>query len=82
LDAAVPISLQTTLFDDPQTLVREFRDAQSRLDFPLREAERCERCPYFRGLCPAGTSASGVGDIIHAAAIDSEYLGGDEASIG
>jgi len=80
-DAAVPIDLRPTLFNDPQTLVREFRDAQSRLEFPLREAERCRRCPYYHGICPAGTHASGMPDVIHPAAIDGEDLGGDEASL-
>lgn len=32
---------------------RRFRDAQESLDFPLEEGERCERCPYWRGLCPS-----------------------------
>jgi ATP-dependent helicase/nuclease subunit A len=36
--------------------VREFRQAQDRLDFPLREGEHCRRCPFFRGLCPAQIS--------------------------
>ena len=76
---AIPVSLERSLLDDPETLVRDFREAQSSLDFPLREGERCVRCPYFRGLCPAG---SGVPDVIHPAAIDGEDLAGDEAGIG
>jgi len=76
---AVPVSLERSLLDDPETLVRDFREAQSSLDFPLREGDHCARCPYFRGLCPAG---SGVSDIIHPSAIDGEDLSGDEAGIG
>jgi hypothetical protein len=37
-----------------------------------------ERCPYFRGLCPAGST---VPDVIHPAAIDGENLAGDEAGL-
>ncbi len=76
---AVPIALEPTLLDNPETLVRTFRDAQSSLSFPLHEGEHCRRCPYFRGLCPAG---SAMPDVIHATAIDGEDLGGDEAGIG
>src|SRR5579864_6942433 len=76
---AVPINLERTLLDDPESLVRAFRDAQSTLDFPMREGEHCERCPFFRGLCPAGLA---VADVVHPAAVDSEDLGGDEAGIG
>ncbi len=59
-DAPISISLERSLLDDPEQLVREFRDAQSTLDFPLREADHCKRCPYFRGLCPAGFTAKEV----------------------
>src|SRR5579871_326571 len=53
-EVAVPVSLERTLLDDPEVLVREFREAQSTVKFPLREGDHCTRCPYFRGLCPAG----------------------------
>jgi len=76
---ARPVALDRTLLDGPEDLVRDFRDAQSTLDFPLREGEYCKRCPYFHGLCPAG---SGVPDIIHPSAIDGEDLAGDEAGVG
>jgi ATP-dependent helicase/nuclease subunit A len=38
-------------------VVRELRDAQNRVDFPLREGEHCRRCPFFRGLCPSAYGA-------------------------
>ena len=76
---ARPVALEQTLLDSPEDLVREFRDAQSALDFPLREGEYCTRCAYFHGLCPAG---SGVPDVIHSSAIDGEDLTGDEAGVG
>ncbi len=56
--AAVPVSLERSLIDSPEVLVRDFRDAQSSLHFPLHEGDHCARCPYVRGLCPAH---SGVG---------------------
>jgi ATP-dependent helicase/nuclease subunit A len=50
---AVPVSLERSLIDGPEALVRDFREAQSSLHFPLREGDHCARCPYVRGLCPA-----------------------------
>jgi len=44
---------------DPETAVRvvqELTEAQEQCRFPLRVAERCHRCQFYRGLCPAGTS--------------------------
>jgi ATP-dependent exoDNAse (exonuclease V) beta subunit len=75
---AVPINLEPTLLDDPAQLVRDFRDAQSNLTFPLHEGRHCRECPYYRGLCPAG---SGVAQVIHPAAIDSQNLAGDETRV-
>jgi hypothetical protein len=75
----VPIALERTLLDDPETLVRSFREAQSTLSFRLHEGGHCQRCPYFRGLCPAG---SAVADVVQAAAINGEDLAGDEAGLG
>jgi ATP-dependent exoDNAse (exonuclease V) beta subunit len=56
---AVPVSLERSLIDSPEALVRDFREAQSSLHFPLHEGDHCARCPYVRGLCPA---RSGVSD--------------------
>ena len=50
---AVPVDLRPSLFGSPEAAVREFRDAQERLDFPLREGEHCRTCPHFTRLCPA-----------------------------
>jgi ATP-dependent helicase/nuclease subunit A len=56
-DTAVPVDLRPTLFDtpfdSPELAVREFRDAQERQHFPLREGEHCRSCPHFTQLCPA-----------------------------
>jgi len=77
-DMARPVALERTLLDSPEDLVREFRAAQNEVVFPLREGEYCKQCPYFRGLCPAG---SGVADVIHASAIDGQDLAGNEAGL-
>jgi ATP-dependent exoDNAse (exonuclease V) beta subunit len=34
-------------------LILEFREAQERGQFPLREGSHCLRCPLYRGECPA-----------------------------
>jgi ATP-dependent exoDNAse (exonuclease V) beta subunit len=53
LNRSVAVELAHSLFDDPLQTVREFRDAQERLAFPLREGSHCWSCPHFRGACPA-----------------------------
>jgi ATP-dependent exoDNAse (exonuclease V) beta subunit len=52
-NAPVPVDLRPSLFDAPEAAVREFRQAQERQDFPLREGEHCRACPHFNRLCPA-----------------------------
>ena len=49
-----------TVVESPEQVVRDFQEAQSKLEFPLNERERCRRCPFFRDLCPA-TLAGGSG---------------------
>jgi CRISPR/Cas system-associated exonuclease Cas4 (RecB family) len=34
--------------------VREFREAQERMEFPLRPGGQCKKCAFFGGLCPEG----------------------------
>jgi CRISPR/Cas system-associated exonuclease Cas4 (RecB family) len=53
---AIPVDLSPPALAAALDAVRAFRRAQESLDFPLREAPRCARCPYFRGLCPAPVS--------------------------
>ena len=52
-NSVLPVDLRPTLFDSPELTVREFRDAQERQHFPLREGEHCRACPHFMRLCPA-----------------------------
>jgi len=54
-NTVVEVDLTPSLLDAPEQVVAEFGDAQSRMEFPLREGEHCQRCRYFKGLCPAGT---------------------------
>ena len=49
----VPVDLRPSLFDSPDAVVREFREAQDRQQFPLHEGDHCRACPHFAGLCPA-----------------------------
>ena len=53
-NTAIRVDLTPSLLDSPEGVVRDFQDAQSKMEFPLNESERCRRCPFFKGLCPAG----------------------------
>ena len=53
-NSIVKVDLAPSLLESPEQVVAEFADAQARMEFPLREAAHCARCPYFKGLCPAG----------------------------
>jgi ATP-dependent helicase/nuclease subunit A len=48
----VEVDLTPTLIESPEQTVRDFKQAQSKLDFPLNEAAHCHRCPFYRDLCP------------------------------
>ena len=50
----IQVDLSPSLLDSPEQVIRDFQDAQSKMEFPLNESERCRRCPFFQGLCPAG----------------------------
>jgi CRISPR/Cas system-associated exonuclease Cas4 (RecB family) len=53
-NTVVEVSLEPSLLEAPEQIVRDFQDAQSKMEFPLNEGERCKRCQFFRDLCPAG----------------------------
>jgi ATP-dependent exoDNAse (exonuclease V) beta subunit len=53
-NTAIEVDLTPSLLDAPEQMVRDYQQAQDRLDFPLREGDHCRRCPFFRDLCPAG----------------------------
>ena len=50
----VEVDLAPTLIESPEQTVRDFQEAQSRLDFPPVEGEHCNRCPFYGDLCPVG----------------------------
>ncbi|MBS1858372.1 MAG: UvrD-helicase domain-containing protein [Acidobacteria bacterium] len=52
-DRVAEIDLAPSLWESPEQVVREFLEAQSTLQFPLNEGERCRHCPFFKDLCPA-----------------------------
>jgi ATP-dependent exoDNAse (exonuclease V) beta subunit len=49
----VEVDLAPSLLDSPEQTVRDFQEAQSKGEFPLNEGERCQRCPFYKDLCPA-----------------------------
>jgi ATP-dependent exoDNAse (exonuclease V) beta subunit len=53
-NAVVEVDLSPSLLDGPEHVIADFITAQENLDFPLRETDACPRCPYYKGLCPAG----------------------------
>jgi ATP-dependent helicase/nuclease subunit A len=53
----VEIDLRPGLFGSPEEIVRDFLDAQSRQDFPMKITPQCPRCPHYRTLCPADSPA-------------------------
>jgi ATP-dependent exoDNAse (exonuclease V) beta subunit len=55
-NTVIEVDLTPSLLESPEQMVRDFQEAQSSLEFPLNEGERCKRCPFFRGLCPAGAA--------------------------
>jgi CRISPR/Cas system-associated exonuclease Cas4 (RecB family) len=52
-DMALEVDLTPSLIENPEQIVRDFQEAQSKLEFPLNEGPHCRRCPFFRDLCPA-----------------------------
>jgi len=53
-NTAIEVDLRLSLFDSPEQVVRDFQEAQEKLEFPLREGPHCGRCPFFKDLCPSG----------------------------
>jgi ATP-dependent helicase/nuclease subunit A len=52
-NTTIAVDLAPSLLDSPEQVVREFQEAQAKLEFPLREGPHCARCPFFRDLCPS-----------------------------
>lgn len=49
----VEVDLTPSLLESPEQVVRDFQEAQERLEFHLKEGEQCRRCGFYRDLCPA-----------------------------
>jgi ATP-dependent exoDNAse (exonuclease V) beta subunit len=52
-DRVVEVDLGPSLLESPEQVVKEFQEAQSKLEFPLNEGEHCRKCAFFKDLCPA-----------------------------
>jgi ATP-dependent exoDNAse (exonuclease V) beta subunit len=58
-NVVVEVDLTPSLIDSPEQTVLDFLEAQEKLEFPLREGEQCQRCQFYKDLCPAaGPTAS------------------------
>jgi ATP-dependent helicase/nuclease subunit A len=53
-DKAIEIDLAPSLIESPQQIVREYQEAQSKMEFPMNIGEHCRRCQFYKTLCPAG----------------------------
>jgi ATP-dependent helicase/nuclease subunit A len=52
------VALDGPALEATRESIRQFRQAQAALEFPLRQGAQCWSCAYFRGLCPARPAAS------------------------
>jgi ATP-dependent exoDNAse (exonuclease V) beta subunit len=53
-NALVEVELAPSLIDSPEQIVRDFVEAQEKLEFPPRAGEQCKRCAFYKDLCPVG----------------------------
>ncbi len=53
-NTVVEVDLTPSLLESPEQVVRDFADAQEKMEFGLNEGEHCRRCQFYRDLCPAG----------------------------
>jgi ATP-dependent exoDNAse (exonuclease V) beta subunit len=50
---AVEVDLAGEKMEEAKRKVKEMREAQQTLLFPMKPGEQCRRCPFYKGLCPA-----------------------------
>jgi len=55
----VEISVTDADLAAARNAVRELKQAQDRLEFPLSVGEQCRKCLFWRGICPAGREGGG-----------------------
>jgi ATP-dependent exoDNAse (exonuclease V) beta subunit len=53
-NTVVEVDLMPSLLESPEQIVRDFQDAQEKMEFGLNEGEHCRRCRFYHDLCPAG----------------------------
>jgi hypothetical protein len=49
----VDVPLSASALAECRGQVKQLREAQSKLSFPLREGEHCLRCAFYRNACPS-----------------------------
>ena len=47
------VTLSSADLEEARVAVRTLAAAQNALEFPMKPAEQCRRCPFYEGLCPA-----------------------------
>jgi hypothetical protein len=47
------VPLSAPALAECRSQVKQLREAQSKLLFPLREGEHCLRCAFYHNACPA-----------------------------
>ena len=54
LNRAIEISLSDEDLMAARNVVRQLREAQDQLQFPLKVGDQCRKCLFWGGVCPAG----------------------------
>ena len=52
-DKAVEVDLTPSLLESPEQIVRDFLEAQEKMEFPLNQGTHCQRCRFYKNVCPA-----------------------------
>jgi ATP-dependent helicase/nuclease subunit A len=55
----VRVKIDSEALNDARGAVKAFRDAQERVNYPLKPTEACRRCEYYRTRCPVDLDAAG-----------------------
>jgi hypothetical protein len=58
-NVAVRVDLGAPQLESARETVHAFQRAQDEMRFPLNVGEHCSRCPFYAGLCPAGSDVTG-----------------------
>ena len=55
---AEEVSLEASALEEARSAVREFSNAQERLEYPLKPGQQCRQCAFFQNRCPAQLSSA------------------------